>query len=242
MLVNLATEYCRTINSSGMPAIKSAWSYAVQSQLRESLKDAVQFYRAQMNDRAMEHLPMGEDQLRELHRASKARALEVLHAPGFDQDDAQFREYRAELARRMKQLYDHVKAENARTSQVQCEACAEELYRRHIESKLSAKGAYDNVEQLMRDWEQVQKIYVERTAGPAQVEVMSSVLFQRMSESVNRFCDQKKIDEDQRRSCNLSALLDGAVQYFSGVTGKIPQTTHEPEPEEEFHSYAPLRR
>jgi len=224
-LVHLASEYCKAINNSAVPAIKSAWSYAVQSQLRACLKEAVQVYRAQMNDRAMEHLPMAEDALRELHRDSKARALEVFQGASFAEDDPHFREYRAELARRIKQLYDHVKGENASTSQQQCEACAEELYRRHIERKLNLKGSYESVEQLMRDWEQVRQLYLERTAGPAQADVMSTLLFQKMTESVNRLCDQKKLDE--RRICAFSTLWsgatlwDGAASIFGG--GSQPQ-------------------
>uniref|UniRef100_A0A7S4W084 GB1/RHD3-type G domain-containing protein n=1 Tax=Alexandrium monilatum TaxID=311494 RepID=A0A7S4W084_9DINO len=239
MLVHLATEYCRAMNNGGMPQIKSAWSYAVQSQLRMSLKDAVQLYRAQMNDKAMSYLPMDENRLRELHRDSKSRALEVFHAHGFSEDDSTFQEYRAELMRRIKQLYDHVKAENSKTSEHQCHACAEELYRKNIEAKLNTKGHYDSVEQLMRDWEQVQKIYVERTAGPAQAEVMSNVLFQRITESVNRFCDQKKLDEKMReehRSCALSAIWDGAVQYF---TGKGISAPTRPDTDEDLRRHPP---
>mmetsp|Transcript_102706 Transcript_102706/g.273174 ORF Transcript_102706/g.273174 Transcript_102706/m.273174 type:complete len:540 (-) Transcript_102706:197-1816(-) len=236
MLVHLAAEYCRAINDGGMPQIKSAWTYAVQSQLRMSLKDAVQLYRAQMNDQAMSYLPMDDKQLREVHREAKARAVEVFHAPGFSEDDSTFREYRAELLRRVKQLYDHVKAENSKTSQHQCEACAEELYRKNIEANLNVKGHYDSVEQLMRDWEQVQKQYVDRTAGPAQAEVMTNVLFQRITESVNRFCDQKKLDDkerEQRRSCALSAIWDGALQYFTGKGLAFPGGAQQPPDTEE---------
>jgi len=237
MLVHLATEYCRAINSNGMPQIKSAWAYAVQSQLRTSLKDAVQLYRAQMNDKAMNYLPMDENKLRELHRECKARALDVFHAPGFSEEDATLREHKAELMRRVKQLYDHVKMENGKTSQHQCEACAEELFRKKIEANLNTKGHYESVEQLMRDWEQVQKIYVERTAGPAQADVMSNVLFQRITESVNRFCDQKKLDErerEQNRSCAMSAIWDVMVQYLTGKGMAVPER---PDTEEDLRSH-----
>lgn len=239
MLVHLAAEYCRAINSGGMPQIKSAWTYAVQSQLRVSLKDAVQLYRAQMNDRAMSYLPIDDNKLKEIHRESKGRALDVFHAPGFSEEDTTFQEYRVELLRRVKQLYDHVKTENAKTSQHQCEACAEELYRKNIEANLNVKGHYDSVEQLMRDWEQVQHQYVQRTAGPAQAEVMSTVLFQKITDSVNRFCDQKKLDEkerEQRRSCALSAIWDGAVQYLTGKGIPVPGQSVPPDTEEDLRS------
>lgn len=80
MFVDLAAEYCRAMNSSVVPTrldlrmvvvvvalrIHSAWASAIQHQLRLSLRDAVQLYRAKMNDLAMQHLPMAEAKLREL--------------------------------------------------------------------------------------------------------------------------------------------------------------------------------
>merc|ERR1719230_623270 len=107
---------------------------------------------------------MGEDQLRDLHKACKAEALKIFLAPKFETTDSKFREYRAELANRIKQLYDHVKTENTSTSQRQCERFAKELYSRYIENKLNVKGSYQNFEQLLQDWEQVRKAYMQQTA------------------------------------------------------------------------------
>merc|ERR1719436_247794 len=134
-----------------------------------------------MNERAMQHLPMPDERLRELHKAAKAEALKVFLAPKFESNDAKFREFRVELASRIKQLLDHVKGENMSTSQRQCERFAKELYSRQIENKLSVKGSYQSFEQLAQDWEQVRKTYMQKTAGPSQVEVLSSWLFQRMT-------------------------------------------------------------
>jgi len=230
MLVHLAQEYCKAINDNGMPAIKSAWTYAVQAQMRSSCREAVQLYRARMNDKAMHNLPMDEDELRAVHKAAKAEALDLFFGPGFREDDAECRDYRTELNRRMRQLYDHVKGENSGHSHVKCEQIAEELYRKHIEVKLNVRGTYTGVEQLMADWDEVRRIYHERTSGPGQAEVMSSVILKRMTESVNRLCDQKKLDEKaQERSCTLSAIYEGAVAYFSGVAAKAKLSAAEEE-------------
>merc|ERR1719460_1195436 len=84
MLARLASEYCNAINGSVVPTIQSAWTSVVQHQLRLCLKDAVQAYRAQMNDKAMQHLPMTYDDLRNLHKAAKAESIKVFLAPKFD--------------------------------------------------------------------------------------------------------------------------------------------------------------
>jgi len=200
MFVNLASEYCKAINNSLVPTIQSAWTSVVQHQLRLCLKDAVQVYRAQMNDKAMQHLPISDDQLRDLHKAAKAEALKVFLAPKFEANDGKFREFRTELASRIKQLYEHVKTENASTSQRQCERFAKELYSRHVENKLNVKGSYRSFKELMDDWEQVRKTYLQKTAGPAQVEFLSTWLFQRMTESVQRVWDDMKSGMDEHNT------------------------------------------
>lgn len=221
MFVNLASEYCKAINNSVVPTIQSAWTSVVQHQLRLCLKDAVQVYRSQMNEKAMQHLPMPEDQLRELHKAAKAESLKVFLAPKFESNDPKFREYRTELASRVKQLLDHVKAENLSTSQRQCERFAKELYGRQIENKLNVKGSYQNFEQLLQDWEQVRKAFLQQTAGPAQAETISTWIFQRMTESAQRLWDelrgsheerhvslQFKLAEAEAKSVNVRDVLD----------------------------------
>lgn len=64
MFVDIAAEYCKAINSSVVPTIHTAWTSAIQHQLRLSLRDAVQAYRSKMNDHAMQNLPMSDDKLR----------------------------------------------------------------------------------------------------------------------------------------------------------------------------------
>jgi len=213
-----------------MPAIKSAWTYAVHAQLRSSCREAVQLYRGRMNEKAMHKLPMHEDELRAVHKAARAEALGLFFGPGFREDDAECQDYQAELKRRIRQLYDHVKGENSGQSHVQCEEIAEELYRKHIEVKLNVRGTYKDTTELMADWDVVRSIYHERTSGPGQAEVMSGVILKRMTESVNRLCDQKKLDDKaHERSCTLGAIYDGAVAYFSGVAAKAKVSAAEEE-------------
>merc|ERR1712187_482838 len=204
----MGTEYCKAINSSAVPTIQSTWTYVVQSQLRKCTKDAVQAYRSYMNDKVMQRLPMNEDQVRFHHKAAKAEALRIFSAPNFAETNAGYQEYRAELSKRIKQLYDHVQAENASVSQQQCESYAEELWRTTIESKLKVKGSYKNVEQLMQDWELLQRTFIERTQGPAQVDVLSGMLFQKMTESVHRVEESRRNAPDERpRYCSISSLM-----------------------------------
>eukprot|EP00928_Gymnodinium_smaydae_P014677 TRINITY_DN15402_c0_g2_i1.p1 TRINITY_DN15402_c0_g2~~TRINITY_DN15402_c0_g2_i1.p1 ORF type:complete len:805 (+),score=240.05 TRINITY_DN15402_c0_g2_i1:216-2630(+) len=213
MFCSLASEYCKAINNSVVPTIQSAWTSVVQHQLRLCLKDAVQLYRSQMNERAMQHLPISEESLRDLHKDAKSKALQVFLAPKFDSSDAKFREYRTEFANRIKQLYEHVRNENMSTSQRQCERFAKELYSRNVESKLNVKGSYKSFDALLDDWEVVRKTYLEKTAGPAQNEILINWIFKRMIESVQRVWSemqggmeehhktlQKRLQETESRS------------------------------------------
>jgi len=174
-----------------------------------------------MNDKAMQHLPVSEDQLREIHKAAKAEAMKAFLAPKFEPSDPKFREYNTELKSRIRQLLEHVQAENASSSQRQCERFAKEIYSRQIDNKLSVKGSYQNLEQLLADWEQVRKSFLEQTTGPAQAEVLTSWIFQRMIESVQRVWDelrstheerhntmQRKLAEAEAKSTNVRDVLD----------------------------------
>ena len=86
MFVDLASEYCKAINGSVVPTIHSAWGSAIQHQLRLSMRDAVQAYRAKMNEHAMQHLPMSDDKLRDLHKMAKAEGLKLLLATKLESD------------------------------------------------------------------------------------------------------------------------------------------------------------
>eukprot|EP00930_Biecheleria_cincta_P033302 TRINITY_DN23064_c0_g1_i1.p1 TRINITY_DN23064_c0_g1~~TRINITY_DN23064_c0_g1_i1.p1 ORF type:complete len:778 (+),score=198.88 TRINITY_DN23064_c0_g1_i1:115-2448(+) len=199
MFVNLASEYCKAINNNAVPTIQSAWTSVMQHQLRLSLRDAVQVYRSQMNEKAMQSLPMAEDKLRETHKSAKADALKAFHAPLPKLDaDPRFREARAELGARIKQLFDHVKVENASSSQRQCERFSKELYSRQIESKLVARGSYQSFEQLAQDWEQVRRSFLQKTAGPAQMEVLFAWIIPRMLESMQRVWDDLQSSFEDR--------------------------------------------
>mmetsp|Transcript_36729 Transcript_36729/g.84525 ORF Transcript_36729/g.84525 Transcript_36729/m.84525 type:complete len:815 (+) Transcript_36729:91-2535(+) len=198
MFANLCSEYCKAINNSVVPTIQSAWTSVMQHQLRLSLKDAVQTYRSMMNDKAMQHLPMQDDKLHELHKAAKEEATNVFFAPKFEVNDPKVREYTTELTVRIKQLYEHVRSENQTTSQRQCERIARELYGKNIENKLNVPGSYPSFTVLAEDWDTLRKAYLQKTAGPAQIEVLSTFLFSRMTESVQRLWeDLKKGHEDK---------------------------------------------
>lgn len=206
MFVNMASEYCKAINNNAVPTIQSAWTSVMQHQLRLSLRDAVQVYRSQMNEKAMQNLPMAEEKLRETHKSAKADALKAFHAPLAKLDaDPRFREARAELASRIKQLFDHVKVENAGSSQRQCERFSKELYSRQIESKLVVRGSYQSFEQLAQDWEQVRRSFLQKTAGPGQMEVLSAWIIPRMLESMQRVWDEFQSSlEDRFRATEAS--------------------------------------
>lgn len=208
MFAALCQEYCKAINNSAVPTIQSAWTSCMQHQLRLCLKDAVQTYRSQMNEKAMQHLPMDEEKLHETHKAAKQEARNVFLAPKFDSSDPKFREYNLELTKKIKQLYDHCKDENKVNSQRQCERIAKELYSRDIENKLNVKGSYRSFEQLMGDWDAVRKTYLLKTMGPAQVEILTTWMFTRMTESVQRLWDELKSSLEERSTTLQKRLAE----------------------------------
>lgn len=195
----LAAEYCKAINSSAVPTIQSAWTSVISHQLRLCLKEAVRTYRARMNDRAMGHLPMDVAQLRDVHRAAEAEALRVFLEPGLDEADPKVCDARDELAQRISQLCEYAETENVCASKQQCQDVAEQVYSELIEGKLSCHGSYGSFEELTRDWELVREAYLQRTAGPAQAEVLAGWLLQRMTESMQRVHDQLRSATDAHR-------------------------------------------
>eukprot|EP00929_Paragymnodinium_shiwhaense_P035014 TRINITY_DN18986_c0_g1_i1.p1 TRINITY_DN18986_c0_g1~~TRINITY_DN18986_c0_g1_i1.p1 ORF type:complete len:598 (+),score=164.71 TRINITY_DN18986_c0_g1_i1:75-1868(+) len=209
--VSLVKEYCNAINNSAVPTIHSAWSSVVQHQLRLCLKDAVQLYRSRMNDYALMHLPLNEAELRKLHKEIKAEAVQVFAAAKFDTSDAKYQEFRGELSKRLRQLYEHVQAENANASRTQCERIARELYDWHVQSKLDITGSYRSFDQLMSDWERMRTMYLEKTAGPAQHEVLSECLMPRLAESFQRVWQEKEIQlEMQQKQVHLDVAKQRA--------------------------------
>lgn len=126
--------------------------------------------------------------------------MKIFSAPRFDTSESKFKEYRVELANRIKQLFEHVKTENVGTSQRQCERFAKDLYSRHVESKLDVKGSYKSFDQLLEDWTQVRRTYLQKTAGPAQMEILSNWLFPRMTESVQRVWNDMQSGMDEKHT------------------------------------------
>uniref|UniRef100_A0A7S4SEG1 GB1/RHD3-type G domain-containing protein n=1 Tax=Alexandrium monilatum TaxID=311494 RepID=A0A7S4SEG1_9DINO len=186
MFVALASEYCKSINSSGVPTIQSAWSSVIQHQLRLSLHDATKVYETTLEEKGLRCMPMKEEELKDIHKSAKADAMKVFLAPKFDANDPRFLEHREELALRIKQSHEHARMENRNSSQRLCEECARELYARQIAPKLEPPGAYERLEQLIQDWEIVQTHYNKTAAGPAQAEVLSRLLVKKMAESTQR--------------------------------------------------------
>lgn len=189
MFVSLASEYCKSINSCGVPTIHSAWTSVVQHQLRLSLHDATKVYESNLAENALRRLPIAEEELQEIHKTAKAESVKLFLGPKFDANDPQFLEFREELAVRVKQMYEHAKVENATASLRLCEASAQELYSRHIAPKLEGgPNGYARIDQLLQDWDKVQTLYQESTAGPAKAEVLSRMLARKMAESTQRVC------------------------------------------------------
>merc|ERR1711904_552103 len=141
----------------------------------------------------------------------------VLTEPGLPESDPYFQEFRAELSWRLKQLYLKVRQQNSSTSLQECERLAEELCSEIVEQRLQSKFSYKCVEELMADWERVQRLFVEKTQGPAQGAVMSSVVFPRMLESVSQFSVAQRHARKAGRNerfCTISSLFS----YLAGAS------------------------
>ncbi|CAL1126621.1 unnamed protein product [Cladocopium goreaui] len=212
MFVDLAAEYCKAINSSVVPTIHTAWASAIQHQLRLSLRDAVQAYRTKMNEHAMQHLPMSEDKLRDLHKVAKAEALKILLATKLD-SDPRFRESRSQFATRVKQLFEHVRMENSNVSQRQCDKIARELFK-SIEQKLQAKGTYQGFNDLLSDWEQLKQLYLQKSAGPSKLEVLSGWLNQQLLQAAQRLWEEFELAMEERKSQLRQQLAESEARML----------------------------
>jgi len=211
MFVDIAAEYCKAINNSVVPTIHTAWTSAIQHQLRLSLRDAVQAYRSKMNDHAMQNLPMSDDKLRDLHKVAKAEALKILLATKLD-TDPRFRESRSQFGFRVKQLFEHVKAENSSVSQRQCEKAARDLFK-PIEQKLQVKGTYQGFSDLLLDWEQLKQVYLQKTAGPSKLEVFHG-LHAQLLQGAQRLWEDLQQSMDERKSAMRQQLAESEARIL----------------------------
>lgn len=180
-LVGMLTEYCKTINSGALPAINSVWTSAVLRQSRLCVQHAQHVFEEHVSRQVNAHLPMSPSQLQDRLNAAEQEALQILSE--FDIESTYEWQCRADLGNSMTHLRAKVEAANIEASRCCCLEVAEELYDELISGGLDS---YSSLEQLMRDWDQLRELYMERTSGPAQAEVMSTWLLHRMTLSVRR--------------------------------------------------------
>ncbi|CAJ1346669.1 unnamed protein product [Effrenium voratum] len=212
MFVDLASEYCKAINGSVVPTIHSAWGSAIQHQLRLSMRDAVQAYRAKMNEHAMQHLPMSDDKLRDLHKMAKAEGLKLLLATKLE-SDPRFRECRSQFAARAKQLLQHVRAENGNASQRQCDRLAREL-QKQIEQKLQVRGTFQGFSDLALDWERLKQLYLQKAAGPSRMEVLSGWLTAQLLQSAQQLWEDLQMGADERAAVLKKQLAESETRML----------------------------
>jgi len=225
--LSLATEYCKAINNSAVPTIQSAWTSAVKHQLRLGRRDAMQAYSIQMEQQASGRLlPMGEQQLQDIHDAALAKAMAALTVTGLDQDDPNFQECVAELRHHAMRSYELAKADNLDASTKACERIAAELFETRIRGKLEARGSYRSVQELVQDWAQVRKAYMQQTTGPAQLEVLSSWVFQKMTETVQRLGEQLRSDAEVHCTA-IEQKFGEAEDKWRAERAELEQQLHE---------------
>jgi len=159
----------------------------------------------------MQHLPMSEDKLRDLHKVTKAEALKILLATKLD-SDPRFRESRSQFATRVKQLFEHVRMENSNVSQRQCDKIARELFK-SIEQKLQAKGMYQGFNDLLSDWEQLKQLYLQKSAGPAKLEVLSW-LNQQLLQAAQRLWEDFEVAMEERKSQLKQQLAESEARML----------------------------
>jgi len=179
--VGMVTEYCKAINSTALPAIRSAWTSAVLRQSRLCVQQAQRAYEEHVSRQVNAHLPMSPSQLQDRLDAAEEEAFRILSE--FDLEFTYEWQCQAQLGSSIMHLRAKVEADNIEASRRCCLEAAEELYDELISGGLDS---YSSLEQLMHDWDRLRELYMERTAGPAQAEVMSTWLLHRMTLSVQR--------------------------------------------------------
>jgi len=80
MLAHLCEEYCQTLNNEAIPSIHSAWQAVVQEQLRRVSKQSAAHYRKEMNEGALNRLPIDTEELRNFHKLKKKEAMDIFQA------------------------------------------------------------------------------------------------------------------------------------------------------------------
>jgi len=92
----------------------------VQTEMKECVKEAVQVYRAQINEKALEHLPMDEEELYELHTAASTKANELFARRNFEPGTPGLDDNKLELRNGITLVYDHIASENRIAMERQC--------------------------------------------------------------------------------------------------------------------------
>ena len=79
MLVDIATNYVKSMNEGGVPVIQSSWEFVISQKCRQLIASCEKLYLQQYGEK---DVVVDESQMFHLHEMAKANALQVFRASG----------------------------------------------------------------------------------------------------------------------------------------------------------------
>jgi len=159
MLAHLCEEYCEALNNHAIPSIHSAWQAVVQEQLRRVSKQAAAHYRKEMNEGALNRLPMDDEELRNFHKTKKKEAMDIFQASFLEPvNERQLQSVKPYISN----LWQHSQKENKDASRSFCTRLANDAIEK-------AKAQPASEETIMQE-------YLKHAVGQSSFENFSQML------------------------------------------------------------------
>jgi len=147
MLYNLACSYVDAINEGAVPNIETAWTYLCQNECFKAQETAYQMFEQEFQQQFDEAGPFSAEQLDEIFREHKSRALKLFKKVAVGDD--MMSKYQSDLKLKIKKKFDSVKEDNTRGIEVGWQTYLTHNYE-SIEQTLKS-GGYTSFEGYLAD-------------------------------------------------------------------------------------------
>lgn len=183
MLATLIENYISAINKGAVPTIENAWTYICKNECSRALLESVQLYEATLNEALSARFPMNEEDLKDIHKESKA-AAELLFDKRSIGDEREV--YKKDLVEKLKSNYSAIKNDNSLECQRRCVEFINETYY-SIDNRLK-NGEYKRFNEYEKDLRAFVKYFDENgPQGPSRKEIILDFSQNKLSVTADYF-------------------------------------------------------
>ncbi|KJE89100.1 GBP4 protein, variant [Capsaspora owczarzaki ATCC 30864] len=167
MLAELSKNYVESINTGGVPVIRSAWENVLEIECKKASAAAERLYEKRMKDLVADGAILEEEELDRSHREAEKRAIDLFRSKAVGGPHTELED---ELKNAMAEQLALMRKTNRARSAEQCELLLDTLAR-HISDDIRSKEI-TNIDQLHEEWERVVTDYLETAQGPMKQQVL----------------------------------------------------------------------